>query len=92
MSNIFVTDANQKDNCVLVPPVMVGDFIYIVDENSNEFTGIDCCCVERIEYNGSCWLFFHDKDEYAVYEESIGKTVFLSEDEAKRAVEKRGNE
>lgn len=74
-------------NGVIVPPVKVDDTIYIADETSNEFTGIDECRVRKLEWNGAFWAFFIDKDCYGYSESYIGKKVFLTKEEAEKALE-----
>ena len=72
---------------VNMPPVKVHDIIYIADENSNEFTGIDECRVSKLEWNGVFWAIFVDKDYCGYSESEIGKTVFLTREEAEKALE-----
>lgn len=74
------------ENGVIVPPVKVNDIIYIADENSNEFTGIDECRVSKLEWNGVFWAIFVDKDYCGYSENEIGKTVFLTREEAEKAL------
>ena len=74
------------ENGVIVPPVKVHDMVYFVDENSNEFTGIDECCVSNLEWNGVFWAIFTDKDCYGYSEDYIGKTVFLTKEQAEKAL------
>ena len=76
-------------NGVTVPPCKVDDTIYIVDENSNEFTGIDECHVRSLEWNGTFWSIFNDKDCYGYSEDYIGKTIFLVKEEAEQALKER---
>ena len=78
-------------NGVIVPPVKVDDTIYIVDENSNEFTGIDECHVRSLEWNGTFWSIFNDKDCYGYSEDYIGKTIFLAKEEAEKALKECEN-
>lgn len=74
------------DNGVIVPPVKVHDTIYIVDEDSNEFTGIDECHVSKLTWNGVFWAIFTDKDCYGYSESYIGKTVFFAREQAEKAL------
>lgn len=74
------------ENDVIVPPVKVHDMVYIVDENSNEFTGIDKCHVSKLEWNGVFWAIFTDKDCYGYSEDYIGRTVFLTKEDAEKAL------
>lgn len=70
------------DKGVLVPPCKVGDTVWIVDENSNEFDGIDECKISRIIWDGTSFLLMFDKDNFGYYDYSIGKKVFLSREDA----------
>ncbi len=74
------------EHSVIIPPVEIGDTIYIVDENSNEFTGIDECHVRKLEWNGVFWAIFNDKDCYGYSEDYIGKTIFFTKEEAEAAL------
>ena len=77
------------ENGVIVPPCKVDDTIYIVDEYSNEFTGIDECHVSCLEWSGTSWVIFTDKDCNEHSEDYIGKTVFFTKEEAKKALKER---
>lgn len=74
-------------NGVIVPPCKVGDTVYIVDETSNEETGIDKAKVTEICYNGVFVYFDIDKDTYKYSAGQIGKTVFPTKEEALKALE-----
>lgn len=93
----YITDeAVQKisdillENGVAVLPCKIGDTIYIADENSNEFDGIDECRVEKLEWNGIFWTIFHNRDDYGYLQWCIGKTIFFTREEAEQAL-KGGN-
>ncbi len=77
---------------VIVPPCKVGDTVYIVDETSNEETGIDEVKVTEICYNGVFVYFDIDKDTYKYSVGQIGKTVFLTKEEAEKALKGCGKE
>ena len=70
-------------------PCKVGDTVWIVDENSNEFDGIDECRVSQVIWNGTFFALIFDKDCYGYSESYIGKTVFLTREEAGKALEAR---
>lgn len=78
------------ENGVVIPPLKIDDKVYIVDEYSNEDTGIDECVVSKIiiEDNDGCFSFMTwDTLDwcYSCYE--IGKTIFLTLEEAEKALE-----
>ena len=86
MNDARTTADYLLENGVVVLPCKVHDTIYIADENSNEFDGIDECRVERVEWNGVFWAIFHDRDNYGYSQGYIGKTVFFTREEAERAL------
>ena len=73
-------------------PCKVYDTVYIVDEDSNEFNGIDECHVRKLEWNGVFWAIFTDKDCYGYSADYIGKTVFLTREDAEKKLEELKNE
>lgn len=70
------------ENDVIVPPCKIGDTIYIVDEYSNEFDGIDECRVISLLWDGTSWMIFTNKDEYSYTESQI----FFTKEEAIKGV------
>ncbi|MDY3971330.1 MAG: hypothetical protein SOZ28_01285 [Clostridia bacterium] len=79
---------DAEENGLLVRlPCKVGDTVWIVDENSNEFDGIDECRVSQVIWNGTFFALIFDKDCYGYSESYIGKTVFLTREEAGKALE-----
>lgn len=76
------------ENGVLFPQCKVGDTIYFVcGYNMSDYT------VKSIEYDNIFWQFDCENDMYAVehrrfsfFDERIGKTVFLTREEAERAL------
>ena len=73
-------------------PCKVYDTVYIVDEASNEFDGIDECHVRKLEWNGVFGAIFTDKDCYGYSADYIGKTVFLTREDAEKKLEELKNE
>lgn len=81
---------DAEENGLLVRlPCKVGDTVWIVDENSNEFDGIDECRVSQVIWNGTFFALIFDKDCYGYSESYIGKTVFLTREEAEQALKER---
>ncbi|MGN0610071.1 MAG: hypothetical protein ACI4J6_12750 [Oscillospiraceae bacterium] len=69
-------------NGVIVPPVKVGDVVYIVCNVDNK-TVIEEASVEEV----STKRIWTDEVDYDL--EEIGKTVFLSREEAEKALAER---
>lgn len=75
------------ENGVVVPPCWIGDKIYFVcGYNIAEYT------VERAEYDLIFWQFHCENPHYVIehrefsfFDERIGKTVFLTREEAEKA-------
>ena len=84
-------DFADKDLYIKLP-CKVYDTVYIVDEDSNEFDGIDECHVRKLEWNGVFWAIFTDKDCYGYSADYIGKTVFLTREDAEKKLEELKNE
>ncbi len=75
------------NNGVIVPPCKVGDTVYSLDT---------VCCNDNYCYNGTCTgcenselQVFEIYFDLSLYYE-IGKTVFLTKEEAEAELEKRG--
>lgn len=87
-------------NGVIVPPCKVGDTVYYVKENSN-IISIIMCEVEALHYAirsyariRPCvqrWIG-NQSVYYKVAFSSFGKTVFLSREDAEKALEERTDE
>ena len=79
------------ENGVIVPPCWIGDKIYFVcGYNLAEYT------VERAEYDLLFWQFHCENPAYVIehrefsfFDERIGKTVFLTREEAEQALQER---
>ena len=83
-------------NGIIAPPCSVGQTVYIIDEPDMEDPYILDVEVSGVGYDkNGLWitldlpLGFH-QNQYIV-EESIGKTVFLSEEDAERFLEENYN-
>lgn len=76
----------EEQGLLLRLPCKVGDTVYIVDEISNEFTGIDETKISKIIHNGVFLSFIFDRDSYGYSEGHFGKTVFLTKEEAEKAL------
>ena len=80
-------------NGVIVPPCKVGDKVFVVNGLwVSEYT------VMRYWYDGLFFNFRCENEEYAAdcwvftfFDERIGKTVFLTREEAEKALAERGN-
>ena len=73
---------------VIVPPCKVGDTVYRLacNEDGNEWTIADFWEVVKFEaYDDELWVV-DDSDNY-FKEEDIGKTVFLTREDAEKALE-----
>lgn len=73
-------------NDVIVPPVKVGQSIYRINRNRTEIYGPwDIVCMTiYVDETG----FFDDSDNWVTFDE-IGKTVFLTREEAEQALRKK---
>lgn len=78
-------------NGVILPPCWIGDKIYFVcGYNMAEYT------IERIEYDLHFWQFHCENPAYSIehrefsfFDERIGKTVFLTKEDAEKALKER---
>lgn len=81
-------------NGVIVPPVKVGQTVYVVNSLwVSEYT------VEAVWWDGLMFQFKAENEEYAdecsvfyFFDERIGKTVFLSREDAEKALRGRSDD
>lgn len=78
------------ENGVIVPPCRVGDTVYVMED---EFTGFWECQIISMQYDGVQWLEYmnclwaHHHGGFWKWQEcDIGKTVFLSREQAEKAL------
>lgn len=69
------------ENGVIVPPCKVGDKIYIVAEITNKI--IECTVIGVWICEGNCSII---TDHGTIYSLSLEKTVFLTREEAEKAL------
>lgn len=86
-----IADYLLKNN-VVVLPCKVGQKVYIVDDYSNEFTGIDEGKITKVGWNGTLCSFRINLDYENFYETEFGKTVFLTKEEAEKELERSETE
>ena len=78
-------------NGVIVPPVKIGQTVYVINTLFvSEYR------VEALWWNGLMFIFKGENDDYAdecsvfyFFDERIGKTVFLTREEAEKALAER---
>lgn len=81
------------ENGAILPPCKVGDTVYDISEFVN-----GCSCPEIYEYTCEYITIFKDKDGETVFEidainfhfNDFGKTVFLTREEAEKALKEIG--
>ena len=72
------------DNGVIVPPVKVGQTVWRVDDC------IECVAVDKVVIkHGGIYMKLSCNSMYETSCRSIGKTVFLAQEEAERELERR---
>ena len=86
INDVFDLLRTKKEGRLIVPPCKVGDVIY----HLYPIQGIVAKKVKRIQY-GSYGLMIADGNG-AFHSDVIGKTVFLTKEEAEAELEKRGKE
>jgi hypothetical protein len=81
-------------NGVIVPPCKVGDTFYVtplrwkpLGERSHWERQVEKFVVDHIRYDGEC-LFLDDYSRRSITLNDIGKTVFLSREDAEKALRK----
>jgi hypothetical protein len=79
-------------NGVIVPPCKVGDTFYVASlrwkplgEKSHWERQVEKFVVDHIRYDGEC-LFLDDYSRRSITLNDIGKTVFLSREDAEKAL------
>lgn len=75
-------------NGVIVPPCKVGDDVYRIGDNGKIYVDWQVAYIQVYEDE---ILYIDDSNNY-FYEDDIGKTVFLTREEAVRALQKVGVE
>ena len=75
------------ENGVILPPCKVGDTVYIVSVGKIEPHRIGKVNLEYIVDNGTGW-----KDIWYFKDYNIGDTIFLTREEAERALKERGSD
>ena len=82
----FLTE-QLLSNGVIVPPVKVGQTVWRVDDC------IECVAVDKVVIkHGGIYMKLSCNSMYETSCRSIGKTVFLTKEEAERELERRNNE
>lgn len=76
-------------NGVIVPLWKVGDIVYVCYEESPIIHKKQICLIICQHSYGKSQLEFHCTDFYIFYGEEIGKTVFLTREEAEKALLER---
>lgn len=78
-----------------MPPCKVGDRVYVME---SEFTGFWECEIISMSYDGVQWLghlnslWTHSNGGYWRWKErEFGKTIFLTKEEAERALAERND-
>lgn len=84
-------------NGVIVPPCKVGDTVYIIDNSDMLHIDPSVCSVVddeiyemgygRTQSGELKWLFLVMESGGDFYDDDVGKTVFLTRDEAEKALE-----
>ena len=72
------------ENGVIVPKCKIGDDIYRIGESGKIYADWEIICIQVYEEE---ILYIDDSDNYFA-EEDIGKTVFLTREEAEKALNK----
>jgi hypothetical protein len=94
--NEFLADRLLADKEIIVPPCKVGDMVYEIQPIREMVQAYE---ITTIMYNGHYWWFtWILKDHKGIYgnvegfsSHQIGKTVFLTEEEAEQALKEKEN-
>ena len=97
MSRVAFTNEEKADYLreagVIVPPVKVGQTVWYIEGGYYRKTGLKATPIKVTEINQKwhgkilCWGFIANGTRYRC--SSIGKTVFLTEEEAEQAIIER---
>ncbi len=79
-------------NNVTLPPVSVGQTVYVIRRPTDRPAWIDECVLENVtvEYTADGKICCFKSHNFEATEKDIGAWVFLAREEAKRALKERG--